>query len=177
MSATNLLNPVLWSVQGLLALFFLAVGAAKVFSRGLERWAGFAELPQPLVVSIGIAEVLGAAGLVLPMVTGTLPWMTPLAALGLAIIVLMATGFHLRADERPQALETALWAGVAAVVAIGRWDLLATRADVSPSMLVAALSLLVPSLIINVIVLLKRPASRGAGDPSSAGARHAAHAP
>jgi DoxX-like family len=87
---------------------------------------------------IGFAEVLGAAGLVLPMATGILPWLAPLAAVGLTIIVLMAAGFHLRADERLNALETGLWVSIAAVVAIGRWDLLAARVDVPRWVLAAA---------------------------------------
>src|SRR6266567_4422141 len=106
MNAINTLNLVLWSVQGFLALFFLAAGAPKLIGRGMERWTGFSDLPRPLVVFIGVTEVLGAAGLVLPMATGILPWLTPLAAVGLALIVLMATGFHLRADERLNALES-----------------------------------------------------------------------
>jgi hypothetical protein len=153
----NVLDIVLWSVQGFLALFFLAVGAPKLIGRGIERWTGFSDLPRALVVFIGLTEVLGAAGLVLPMATGIMPWLTPLAAVGLATTVLMATGFHLRADERLTALETGLWAGIAAVVAIGRWDLLASLPDVSPSILVTALGLLVPAAILNVIVLLRRP--------------------
>src|SRR5438128_11185141 len=128
----DILNLVLWSVQGFLALFFLAAGAPKIIGRGLERWTGFSDLPRPLVISIGCAEVLGAAGLVLPMATGVLPWLTPLAAVGLAIVVLMAAGFHVRADERLNALETGLWASIAAVVAIGRWELVAARVDVPP---------------------------------------------
>src|SRR5438309_11449017 len=118
MNPMNNLNVVLWSVQGFLALFFLAAGAPKLIGRGMERWTGFSELPRAMVVFIGVTEVLGAAGLVLPMATGVLPWLTPLAAIGLAIIVLMATGFHLRADERINALETGLWASIAAVLAI-----------------------------------------------------------
>lgn len=157
MYAMNQLNLVLWSVQGFLALFFIAVGAPKVIGRGTERWTGFSDLPRAQVVFIGIAEILGATGLVLPMATGTVPWLTPLAAIGLALIVLLATGFHLRADERLQALETALWASIATVVAIGRWDLIPAGADVPPWVLVGALGLLVPSAIINVIVLLRRP--------------------
>jgi hypothetical protein len=75
----------------------------------------------------------------------------------------MATGFHLRADERLNALETALWAGTAAVVAVGRWQLLvAARVAVSPWFLIAALALLLPSAIANVVVLLRRPVSGGA---------------
>ena len=159
MNAMNVLNIVLWSVQGFLALFFLAAGAPKILGRGIEKWTGFSDLPRAQVVFIGFAEVLGAAGLVLPMATGVLPWLTPLAAVGLATIVLMATGFHVRADERLNAVETGLWAGIAAAVAIGRWDLVG--ADVSPWVLVAVLGLLVPVAIINVIVLWKRPVDSG----------------
>jgi hypothetical protein len=167
MDAVNVLNLVLWSVQGFLALFFLAAGAPKLLGRGLERWTGFSDLPRAQVVFIGVAEVLGAAGLVLPMATGVLPWLTPLAAVGLALIVLMAAGFRLRADERLNALETGLWAGIAAVVAIGRWDLAAASGDISPWVLVAALGLLVPLVIVDLIVLWKRPVNRGVPGPVS----------
>jgi len=157
MKAMNLLNVALWSVQGFLALFFLAAGAPKLLGRGLERWTGFSDLARPLVVFIGFTEVLGAAGLVLPMATGVLPWLTPLAAVGLALIVLMAAGFHLRADERLNALESGFWASMAAVIAIGRWDLVPTHAHASAGVLVLALGLLVPAVIINLIVLFRRP--------------------
>src|SRR5215207_5107394 len=161
MNAMNVLNIVLWSVQGFLALFFLAAGTPKISGRGIEKWTGFSDLPRSQVIFIGFAEVLGAAGLVLPMATGVLPWLTPLAAVGLAIIVLMAAGFHLRADERLNAVETGLWAAIAAAVAIGRWDLVGSGADVLPWALVAVLGLLVPVAIINVIVLWKRPVKSG----------------
>jgi hypothetical protein len=159
--STNLLNIVLWSVQVFLALFFLGAGAPKILGRGMERWTGFAEMPRSQVLFIGITEVLGALGLVLPMATGVLPWLTPLAAVGLAIIVLMAAGFHLRADERLNALETVLWASIAGVIAIGRWELTASVAEAPAWVLVAALALLVPAAIINVIVLLRRPLKSG----------------
>jgi len=79
-----MLNVTLWIVQVFLALFFLAAGIPKISGRGLEQWTGFSDVPRPLTILIGIAEVLGAAGLVLPMATGILPWLTPLAAIGLA---------------------------------------------------------------------------------------------
>src|SRR5919204_828963 len=167
MNAMNVLNSVLWSVQGVLALFFLAAGAPKISGRGIQQWTGFSDLPRSQVVFIGFAEVLGAAGLVLPMATGVLPWLTPLAAIGLGVVVLMAAGFHLRADERLNALETGLWASIAAVVAIGRWDLVAARVDLPPWVLGAALGLLVPAAIVNVIVLWKHPVNRGMPRPVS----------
>src|SRR3989442_13138290 len=117
----NILNLGLWNVQGFLALFFVAAGAPKLIGRGLERWTGFSDLPRPLVVFIGFTEVLGAAGLVLPMATGVLPWLTPPAAVGLALIVVIAAGFHVRADERLNAIEAGLWASIAPLIAIRRW--------------------------------------------------------
>ena len=161
MNGMNVSNLVVWSVQVFLALFFLAAGAPKLIGRGLERWTGFAELPRALVVFIGVTEVLGAAGLVLPMATGIVPWLTPLAAVGLGIIVLMATGFHLRADERVNALETGLWASIAAVIAIGRWDLVPTHTHAPAGVLVLALALLVPAVIVNLVVLFRRPVNSG----------------
>jgi DoxX-like protein len=157
MHGTSVLNVVLWCVQGFLALFFVAAGIPKITGRGVARWTGFADLPRALVLFIGAADLLGAAGLVLPMATGNLPWLTPLAAVGLAISVLMASGFHIRADERLPALETALWASILGVVAIGRWSLLSSRAHVPGWILIAALGVLVPAVIINLIVLFTRP--------------------
>jgi uncharacterized membrane protein len=156
MNATSILNIVLWSVQIFLALFFASAAIPKLSGRGIERWTGFAELPRAVVLFIGAMEVVGAIGLVVPMATGFLPWLTPLAAIGLAANVLMAAGFHLRADERLEATETTLWASIATAVAIGRWNLIGSHVDVAPWLLVAALAILVPAAITNVVILLRR---------------------
>ena len=147
------LDVVLWVAQGFLALFFFAGGAPKVLGRGIDRWTGFSDLPRAQVILVGVAEVLAAIGLVLPKATGMLPWLTPLAAIGLAVIGLMAAGFHVRANEHLNVLETSLLACIGAVIAVGRWDLVDPGADVSPWTLIVALCLLVPAAIINVIVL------------------------
>lgn len=154
-------NLVLWVVQGFLALFFLAGSIPKLVGRGMERWTGFSDLPRSQVVLIGLAEVFGAAGLVLPMATGILPWLTPLAALGLAVIVLLAAGFHLRASEHLEAFETILWASIASTVAIGRWYLVASRASVQPWVFIYALGVLVPCVIVNLVILFRRPVRSG----------------
>ena len=173
MHDSSIANAVLWGVQIFLALFFLGAGAPKILGRGIERWTGFSDLARPQVVFTGIAEVLGAAGLVLPMATGVMPWLTPLAAIGLALIVLMASGFHVRAGERLEAIETGLWASIAATIAIGRWDLVAVRLEMPPSAIVVALAVLVPAAIANVIILVRRPVSAGAAltNPGAQSAR------
>jgi len=169
MTAMHVLNVVLWSVQGFLALFFFAASVPKLTHRGLEQWVGFAELPSVEVTFIGVMEMLGAVGLVVPMATGILPWLTPLAAIGLAINVLMAAGFHLRADERLNAFETMLWASIATLVAIGRWQLVSSHDQPPPAwLLITALAVLVPSAIVNVVILLRRAPSQS---PRLEGAR------
>ncbi len=157
MPGANVVDVVLWGVQGFLALFFLLAGAPKIVGRGVDRWIGFSDVPRPLVVTIGLAEILGSAGLILPMASGVLAWLTPLASVGLGLIVLMATGFHLRADERLPALETGLWAATAGVVAIGRWQLVLSAVRVPPLAVAVALSVLVPAVIVNIVILLRRP--------------------
>jgi hypothetical protein len=106
-----------------------------------------------------MAEVLGAVGLVLPMATGILPWLTPLAAIGLTVNVLMAAGFHIRLGEWLNAIETTLWAAIAGIIAIGRWNLIdQATLSISPRLLAVGLVVLLPLAIVNVIILLRRPA-------------------
>ena len=154
-----MVNVIFWSVQIFLALFFLGAAYPKLTGRGLKQWTGFSKLPRGLVLGIGTAEVLGSMGLVLPMATGILPWLTPLAAIGLAINVLMAAGFHVREDERLKAILTTLWATIAGIIAIGRWNLIDQAAlAISPRALVAALAVLLPAAIPIVIIVYTSPA-------------------
>src|SRR5215813_2919746 len=156
---SGMVNTVLWSVQIFLALFFLGAAMPKLAGRGLERWTGFSQLPRGLVLGIGTAEVLGSVGLVLPMATGILPWLTPLAAIGLAINVLMATGFHVREDERLKAIVTTLWAVIAGIITIGRWNLIDQAAlRISPRALAVGLMVLLPVAITIAIIGYRRPA-------------------
>jgi putative oxidoreductase len=52
-----------------------------------------------LITFIGMAEIAGSLGIVLPMATNIAPWLSPWAAIGLAIIMLLAIGFHVRRHE------------------------------------------------------------------------------
>lgn len=153
-----MVNVVLWIVQIFLALFFIGAAYPKLTGRGLELWTGFSNLPHGLHLGIGTAELLGSAGLVLPMATGILPWLTPLAAIGLAINVLMATGFHVRADERLKAVATTLWAAIAGIIAIGRWNLIdQAELRISPRVLAVGLMVLLPTTIAIVMIIYNQP--------------------
>lgn len=98
------MNVALWIVQGLLAFAFIAAGAMKVFAYEKyeamsEKKNGRTSLSRGLITFIGMAEIAGSLGIVLPMATNIAPWLSPWAAIGLAIIMLLAIGFHVRRHE------------------------------------------------------------------------------
>jgi len=80
----------LWVVQGLLALLFLFAGGMKLVLP-VEEMTKQMPLPGAFLRFIGVAEVLGGLGLILPGLTGIRPDLTPLAAAGLVIIMIGAT--------------------------------------------------------------------------------------
>ncbi len=84
----------LWVVQGLLAVVFLFAGVTK-FTMPAEQVTGTTALPLWFFQFIGVAEVAGALGLVLPGLTGIMPVLTTLAASGLVMIMMGATGITL----------------------------------------------------------------------------------
>ena len=117
------MNIALWIVAGLLALAFLGAGTMKV-SRSKEQLTasgmGWTEdFSTGMVKTIGSLELLGALGLILPAVTGILPVLVPIAALGLTATMIGAVVVHLR---RPEAFPpAAVLLVLAAFVAIGRF--------------------------------------------------------
>ena len=117
------LHVALWVLQVLLAVQFAFAGGMKVFATdtfiGMSAWA--ADVPQPLLLFIGVAEMLGALGLVVPRATGIRPWLTPLAAAGLAVVMLLAAGFHATRGEWGSIGLNVVLSALAAFVAYGRW--------------------------------------------------------
>ena len=117
------MNAVLWLLQIVLALAFLALGLLMV-TRSRERLlrvAGWVEdFPEWVVTTIGVLELLGAAGLVLPGVFGVAGVLVPLAALGLVVLLIGAIVTHLlRGEQDEVGLPVALLLA-AALVAAGR---------------------------------------------------------
>jgi uncharacterized membrane protein len=119
------MNIVLWILQVLLAIAFLLAGVLHGFrqeqAKSQLKWP--AALPPALLTFIGIAEILGAVGLILPELTSILPWLTPLAALGLATIMILAIGFHARRGEYRNIVFNLILFVLAAFVGYGRWVL------------------------------------------------------
>lgn len=117
------MNITLWIVAGLLALAFLGAGAMKV-ARSKEQLAASGlswteDFSAPMVKAIGALEILGALGLVLPAVTGILPVLVPLAALGLTATMAGAVIIHVR--RRETFIPPAVLLVLAAFVAVGRF--------------------------------------------------------
>ena len=119
------MNLFLWILQGTLAVVFTASGLAKsTMSRDrllTTGQTGIALFPMPVVRVTAACELLAAAGLVLPWATGIAPVLTPLAAVGLCVVMVGAASSHARLREpRNVAVNTVLFA-IALTVAIGRF--------------------------------------------------------
>lgn len=129
-TSSKTLHYALWGVQGLLALAFGMAGIMKATQpiaqlAAAMPWA--AAMPPELVRFIGISELAGALGLILPAAARIRPGLTPLAALGLVVIMVLASLVHLARGEI-QALPVNLVVGaLAAFVAWGRYQKVPVR--------------------------------------------------
>ncbi len=112
----------LWSIQGLLALLFLFAGGMKLVLP-VEEMTKQIQLPGLFLRFIGVAEVVGAIGLILPGLLRIRPGLTPLAAAGLVIIMIGATVVTLVNGMIAPTLISLVVGLLAAFVAYGRWRL------------------------------------------------------
>jgi uncharacterized membrane protein YphA (DoxX/SURF4 family) len=116
-------NVALWIAQVLLAIGFAMAGAMKTFTpieeiaKNAGAWAS--EMPG-LVRFIGISELLGAVGLILPSATRIKPILTPIAAAGFVLIMIFAALFHGARGEWGSIVTNVLIGGLAAFVVWGR---------------------------------------------------------
>jgi uncharacterized membrane protein len=118
------MNVFLWIVQAVVAAAFLMSGVMKA-TQPKEKLA--ARLPwvedfsAGTVRFIGVAELLGGLGLILPAATGIAPALTPIAATGLAVIMVLAAATHVRRKEPSGVAFNAVLLVLAALVAWGRF--------------------------------------------------------
>jgi uncharacterized membrane protein YphA (DoxX/SURF4 family) len=118
---------VLWIIQVLLALLFLFAGGTKLVipPEVLAKMGSPNQIPLPgwFIRFIGVVEVLGALGLLLPGLLRIKPWLTPLAAAGLVVIMIGATALTMAADGVAAGAVPLVVGLLAAFVAYGRWRL------------------------------------------------------
>ena len=100
------MNITLWILQGFLAVLFLVFGYMRVIKSkdelkemGGEIMQWVDDISDSNLKLIGILEVSAAIGLILPQLTGILPWLVPLAAFGLVLTMIGAMKLHLRRGD------------------------------------------------------------------------------
>lgn len=118
-------NTVLWIVQGVLAVMFLVAGGSKLVMSTAQlteqmKASGGVQPPIAFVQFIGICELLGAVGMIVPWLTGIRPGLTPLAAGGLVIIMIGATVINLMSTTPATAIVTVILGLLAAFIAYSR---------------------------------------------------------
>ena len=124
------MNIALWILQGFLAAIFLIAGAIKVIKSkdelkalGGEKMNWVDSISAVSVKLIGTIEVLAAIGLILPQLTGILPWLVPLAAFGLVLTMIGAVMLHQRRGDGPKAIvQVSILLVMAAFTTYGRFD-------------------------------------------------------
>jgi hypothetical protein len=114
------MNTALWIVQILLALLFLFAGGVKLI-QPIEELTAQMPLPGWFVRFIGVVEVLGGIGVLLPWLVRVQPALTPLAAAGLVVLMIGATVFTVWYASTLMALFPLVVGLLAAFVAYGRW--------------------------------------------------------
>jgi len=115
-----------WMFLIVLAVVFIVTGVTNAFryekARDVFPWVQ--DVPRTLVKVIGIAEILGVLGLILPVATGIYAWLTPLAAVGLARLMFMAATFHAQRRESTEFALTILILLMLIFVVYLRWPLM-----------------------------------------------------
>ena len=110
-----------WIIAGLLALFMLYAGGTKVVQskEQLQPMMGWVDtVSMSFVRTIGILEVLGAIGLILPPLTGVAPWVALVALIGLLIIQIGGITLHVRRGETKV---IGLNIGLVVAIAVSAW--------------------------------------------------------
>ena len=119
------MNQALWIVAIVLAASFAGSGLMKLLvpkDKLVSSGQGWAQDYTPTNIRlIGVAELLGAAGLILPAVTHIAPILAPLAAVGLVLVMVGAAAVHARRKEAVNIVVNAVFLGLAVFVAWGRF--------------------------------------------------------
>lgn len=122
-------NVLLWTAQGLLALFFAAGSGAPKLLVPPEMLPMPIPLPEPFIKFVGVCEVLGALGLILPGITRIQPRLTVVAAACLTLLTVCAATYQLIGQQPANAIFALVIGVIAASIAYGRRRTIAASAD------------------------------------------------
>ncbi len=117
------MNTTVWIIQGILALMFLLAGLMKStqskekLSKSLP-WVN--DFSLQTVRFIGVSELLGAIGVIIPQLTGIFPILSPIAAIGLVVVMILAASHHIRKNEFKEIAFNAVLLILSAIVAYYR---------------------------------------------------------
>jgi len=119
------MNTTLWIVQAIVGTMMFLLGVMKTFQpiEKLNKFSWTTRSSEGFVRFVGITELLIGAGLVLPQLTGILPILTPLAALSLCMIMVLAIADHVRNKETHEIGKNVIIISLAAFVVVGRFGL------------------------------------------------------
>lgn len=124
-------NILLWILQVLVGLAFIGasyshgIAPEQMLAQPGGEWV--AAVPRGLLIFIALCEFLGGVGVILPALTRIKPWLTPLAAALLALLMALAIVFHLVRGEYPNAIFNVVLGALTAAVAYGRRSLVPVR--------------------------------------------------
>jgi hypothetical protein len=129
------MNIGLWILQTLMGLFFILASGAPKLLLPLDSLPMPIPLPYAFLLFIGVAEVAGGLGLILPGALKIQTWLTPLAAVGLTLVALGGMCYQLAAGEPGNAVFALVFAGLTAFIAYGRAWLIPHRSRAARSTL------------------------------------------
>lgn len=116
------MNIALWAVQIILAVIFLMAGSTKAlnYAKAKQSLPWVKDVSKGLVTFIGVAELLAGIGFIVPKALNVLPVLTPIAAIGIVFIMILAALFHFQRKEYSGILLNIVLLAFALFVAIGR---------------------------------------------------------
>jgi hypothetical protein len=121
------MNIALWVAQILLGLAFASAGTRKLvepLEKMAKRWVWVSDFQLLVIRGIASLEILGATGIIVPALTHILPWLTPVAACGLILLMLGALTTNIRYKLYPAVVYTLFLIGLAVFVAYGRFAII-----------------------------------------------------
>jgi len=121
-------NVGLWVLQILLGLFMAVASGLPKLSVPVEQLPMPIPIPGPLLLFIGVAEITGGLGLILPGLLKIRPGLTPLAAAGLGLVAIGGMAYQIAAGEPGNAVFALAIAVLCALVGYGRWQVVPHRA-------------------------------------------------